>query len=137
MQRPPGRAGASRPTIGPEYSASTGVRAGSKSSPQYGAPPKVAPRQAVAAAPRSASAPSTREHRPLVTSVPAHIGRAAARAGTDAAHFVSSFAPSGAPAEKADSISTAVVLTLFAVVLAVLLGVAATHVPWFRARAWR
>ena len=40
-------------------------------------------------------------------------------------------------AEEADSVSTAVVMALLVVVLAVLLGVGSTYVPAIRARAWR
>jgi hypothetical protein len=65
----------------------------------------------------------------------------AARAGAGTAHFVSSLArrptlPANA-AQNADSVSTAVVMALLAVVLAVLLSVGSSYVPAVRRRAWR
>jgi hypothetical protein len=125
-----GRADRTRQASDAPRPAATGVRT-----------PKVAPRQVAAAAQRSASAPSSRKSRPSVTSVPARLGRAAARAGTGAAHFVSSSAPNGTlPVNTADSISTPVILTLLAVILAVVLSVGSTYVPSLRAlraRVWR
>jgi hypothetical protein len=139
VQRPTGdHAGAPRRAVGAAHS--TPAQVGTDSKPhQSAAAPQVAPRQAAAAAQRSASAPSARSSRPSVTSVSARIGHAAAmRAGAGAAHFVSSLAPRPTvPADKSDTVSTAVVMTLLAVVLAVLLGVGSTYLPRIRARAWR
>jgi hypothetical protein len=74
-----------------------------------------------------------------VTSVPTRIGKAAAtRVGAGAAHVVSSLAPKGTlQSDNVDQISTAVVMTLLVIVLAVLLGVGSTYLPAIRARAWR
>ena len=136
------RADASGPGAGAgaTHSSATQVRTGGKPD-QDAAMTQVAPRQAAVAAPRSASAPSGRDSRPSVTSVPARIGRAAARAGAGAAHLVGGLAARPpvqvSSAEEADSVSTAVVMALLAVVLAVLLGVGSTYVPAIRARAWR
>ena len=134
VQRPSGDSGgASR--------RAAGARTGSKPN-HYAATSEVAPRQAAEAAPRSTSAPSTRKSRPTtVTPVPARLERAAARAGAGVPHFVSSLAPRpalpGSSADEVDSISTAVLMTLLVVVLAILLGVGSTYVPPVRARAWR
>ena len=136
------RADASGPGAGAgaTHSSATEVRTGGKPD-QDAAMTQVAPRQAAVAAPRSASVPSGRDSRPSVTSVPARIGRAAARAGAGAAHLVGGLAARPplqvSSAEEADSVSTAVVMALLAVVLAVLLGVGSTYVPAIRARAWR
>jgi hypothetical protein len=40
-------------------------------------------------------------------------------------------------ADKSDTVSTAVLMTLLVVMLAVLLGVGSTYLPRVRARAWR
>ena len=131
------RAGASHAAAGATPPAATQARTASE--PNQVAAPQVAPRQATLAAQRSASTPSARTSRPSVTPVPARIERAAARAGTGAAHFVSrSLAATPAiQVDKADEISTAVIVALLAVVLAVLLGVGSTYVPTVRARVWR
>jgi hypothetical protein len=60
----------------------------------------------------------------------------ATRVGTGAAHFVSSLPRPTLQAES-DQVSTAVLLTLLAVVLAVLLGVGSSYAPALRARVWR
>ena len=134
------RADASGPGAGATHSSAAQVRTGSKPD-QDAAMTQVAPRQVAVAVPRSASAPSARDSQPSVTSVPARIGRAAARAGAGTAHLVGGLAPRPSlqvsSAEKADSVSTAVVMALLAVVLAVLLGVGSTYVPAIRVRAWR
>jgi hypothetical protein len=110
-----------------------------RSSSQHAASAKVAPRHAVAPAERPPSALGSRKTRTSVTPVPARMGRAAARAGTGAAHTVGSYVPQRTPpaVDTADSISPAVILTLLAVLLAVVLGAGATYVPSLRARAWR
>jgi hypothetical protein len=137
-----GRADGSRRAASASPAAAVQVGTGGEPN-QYPATPEVAPRRGSEAAPRSASAPSVHKNRsrPSVTPVPARFGRAAARAGAGAAHFVSSLVPTptmpDSSADKADSVSTAVVMTLLAVVLAVLLGVGSTYVPAVRARAWR
>jgi hypothetical protein len=118
-----------------------GARTGSTPN-HYAATSEAASRQAAEAAPRSASARSARKSRPTtVTPVPARLERAAARAGAGVPHFVSTLAPRptlpGSSADEVDSISTAVLMTLLMVVLAILLGVGSTYVPAVRARAWR
>jgi hypothetical protein len=137
VQRPKrDRDGGSHKAAGASAPAQVGT--GSKPS-RSAAAPQVAPRQAAAAAQRSASAPSARSSRPSVTSVPARIGQAAAmRVGAGAAHFIGSLAPRSArPADEFDPVSTAVVMTLLAVMLVVLLGVGSTYLPKVRVRAWR
>jgi hypothetical protein len=132
------QAGASRRAPRATRAAAAPVRAGTEPD-QKVAPPEVAPRQPATAAPRSASASSARQSRPSASPVPVRVGRAAARAGAGAAHFVSSFAPTPTALrpDKADQVSTAVVMTLLAVVLAVLLALGAKYVPSVRARALR
>src|SRR6185369_14764934 len=130
------RAGAPRRGSGAAHPAA-GARRTPRSSSEYAASTKVAPRQVVAAAERSTSAPGSRTTQTSVTSVPARMGRAAARAGTGAAHFVSSYAPQRTPRGDTADISPAVILTLLAVLLAVLVGAGSTYVPSLRARASR
>ncbi len=76
-----------------------------------------------------------------MTWAPVRARRAAARAGAGAAHLLSSFTrPPVLPsvsADRADTVSTVVVLTLVAVLLAILLGVGSTYVPAVRAWAAR
>jgi len=102
---------------------------------------QVAPREATVAVPRSTSAPRAGKRWTLVLSAPARAHRAAARAGAGAAQLISNLTrPPALPrvsAEKADQVSTAVVLTLLAVLLAILLGVGSTYVPSVRAWAGR
>ena len=109
------RADNQRRAAGAPPAAAAKVETGSAPN-QYAATPKVAPRQGSEAAPRSASAASARKSRLSVTPVPARIGRVAARAGTGAAHVVSSLAPRptlpGSSAAGADNVSTAVLITL-------------------------
>ena len=136
VTRPSGdRAGAPRRGSGAAHPAA-GARRTPRSFSEHAASTKVAPRQVVAAAERSTSAPGRKTQR-SVTSVPARMGRAAARAGTDAAHFVSSYAPPRTPRGDTADISPAVILTLLAVLLAVLVGAGSTYVPSLRARASR
>ena len=130
------RAGVPRRRSGAAHRAAGASRT-PRSFSEYAAPSKVAPRHVVVAAERSSSAPSSRKVEPSVTPVPARMGRAAARAGTGAAHFVSSYAPQRTPPVDTADISPAVILTLLAVLLAVILGAGATYVPSLRARAWR
>jgi hypothetical protein len=103
---------------------------------------QVAPRKAAAAVPRSTSAPHAAKRWTLVLSAPARAYRAAARAGAGAAHLISNFTrppalPSAVSADKVGQVSTVVVLTLLAVLLAILLGVGSTYVPSVRAWAGR
>jgi hypothetical protein len=130
------RAGAQHQGSGAAHPAAAANRTPRNSS-QYAASSKVAPRHAVAAAERSTSAPGSRKTRTSVTPVPARIGRAAARAGTGAAHFVSSYVPQRTPHVNTADISPAVILTLLAVLLAVVLGAGSTYLPSLRVRAWR
>jgi len=137
VARPSGdRTGAQRQGSGAADPAAATNRAPRNSS-QYAASAKVAPRPAVAAAERSTSAQGSRKTRTSVTPVPARIGRAAARVGTGAAHSASSYVPQGTPHVDTADISPAVILTLLAVLLAVVLGAGSTYVPSLRARAWR
>lgn len=137
VARPSGdRTGAQRQGSGAADPAAATNRAPRNSS-QYAASAKVAPRPAVVAAERSTSAPGSRKTRTSVTPVPARIGRAAARVGTGAAHSASSYVPQGTPHVDTADISPAVILTLLAVLLAVVLGAGSTYVPSLRARARR
>lgn len=131
------RAGAQRRGSGAAHPAAAANRT-PRNSRQYAASTQVAPRRVVGAAERSTSAPGSVRTQTSVMSVPARMGRAAARAGTGAAHFASSYVPQRTtPVDTADSISPAVILTLLAVILAVVLGAGSTYVPSLRARAWR
>jgi hypothetical protein len=103
---------------------------------------QVAPREAASAVPRSTSAPRAGVRRTLVlASAPARAHRAAARAGAGAAHLISNItrppALPSVPADRAGQVSAAVVLTLLAVLLAIVLGVGSTYVPSVRAWAGR
>ena len=131
-----GHTGAQRQGSGAAHPAAA-VNRTPHNSNQYAASAKVAPRRVVAAAERSTSAPGSRMTRTSVTPVPARIGRAAARAGTGAAHFVSSYVPQGTTHVDTADISPAVILTLLGVLLAVVLGAGSTYLPSLRARAWR
>ena len=133
-----GRPQASSNAAAPKHSTQSAAAPSGKTG---GAPgQQVAPREA-AAVTRSGSAPRAVERTTTsVTWAPARAHRAAARAGAGAAHLLSSFSRSPAPsisADKADRVSTAVVLTLLAVLIAVLLGVGSTYVPSVRAWAGR
>jgi hypothetical protein len=151
--RPRAFAAAQRPSSGPpssghgHHAASAAVAAAhapaAPAAQQAAAEPiqQVAPREVASAVPRSTSAPRVGERRSFLILAPARAHRAAARAGAGAAHILGSFgrlpALSGDAADKADPVSTVVVLTLLAVLVAIFLGVGSTYVPAVRAWAGR
>ena len=76
-----------------------------------------------------------------MTWAPARAERAATRAGAGAASLLGRLGRAAAlptvSADKADQVSNAVVLTLFAVLLVLLLGVGSSYVPSVRVWAGR
>ena len=90
------------------------------------------PREAASAVPRSTSAPRAGERRTSVTWAPARAHRAAARAGAGAAHILRLAGLPRVSGDKANRLSSVVVLTLLAVLVAILLGVGSTYVPAVR-----
>jgi hypothetical protein len=148
--RPRAFAAAPRSSGGRPHASSTAAaptnstRSAAASSGKSGAGPgqQFAPREAASAVPRSTSAPRAGERTTTsVTWAPARADRAAAGAGAGAAHLLSSFSrPPALPsisAGRADQVSTVVVVTLLAVLIALLLGVGSTYVPSVRAWAGR
>jgi hypothetical protein len=76
-----------------------------------------------------------------VTWAPVRAARAATRAGAGAAHLISNVGRTPVlptvSADRADQVSTAVLVALFAVLLVLLLGVGSSYVPSMRAWAGR
>lgn len=141
VQRPSGdRSSASRGSAVAAESAASRAAAGGSDRGDDPRPP-AAQHEAATGVQRLAGASSADKRRTSVTWAPVRAVRAATRAGAGAAHVVGNFSrvPSlpTVSAEKADQVSTAVLLSLFAVLLVLLLGVGSSYVPSVRAWAGR